>query len=309
MTMNAGDAWTLPREKPTWDGPYFGRFGVLAEDPDGDTVQCHVCGDWYALVGAHANKTHGLRAAEYRRAFGLRMSTPLASTSYRANRRQHATQLVTPERLEATRAAAEALPPEEMQRRSRMKRWRRQHDLEPWTEPTRTQAALTALYGSPEGYPMAILEEFAVGFVDELRNGQRGVYTRLGRRWGVEWPTARSRVLAAVRRGALVWTGSDHAPNGHLPGVPPAGPPPGSFEERLELLRSWIAEQGTIHVPRRTVYRGVKLRSWMDSQRQRYRDGTLTDEQTTALESLPGWWWRSPSPNGRPGHWTPPRQL
>ncbi len=83
---------------------------------------------------------------------------------------------------------------------------------------------------------MPVLEEFAAAFVDELQNGQRGVYTRFGRRWGVEWPTARSRVLAAVRRGVLVWTRPDHAPNGHLAGMPPAGPPPGSFEERLELL-------------------------------------------------------------------------
>lgn len=47
---------------------------------------------------------------------------------------------------------------------------------------------------------MPVLEEFAATFVDELQNGQRGVYTRFGRRWGVEWPTARSRVIAAVRR-------------------------------------------------------------------------------------------------------------
>ena len=29
-------------EEPAWDGPYFGQFGVLADD--GDKVQCHVCG-------------------------------------------------------------------------------------------------------------------------------------------------------------------------------------------------------------------------------------------------------------------------
>jgi hypothetical protein len=298
--MATTDGWSLPREDPTWDGPYYGQLGVLAEDPDGETVQCHICGDWYALMGAHANHSHGVRAAEYRRAFGLRKSTALASTSYRNKSRQHVAQLVTPERLEATRAAAEALPPEEMQRRSRMKRRRRQHDIEPWTEPTRTQAALTFLYGSPEGYPHHLLEEFAASFVDELQNGQKGVYARLGQQWGVKWPTARSRVLAAIRRGVLIWTGSDHAPNGHLPGSPPAHPPPGSFDQRLELLKEWIIERGTAHVPRRTIYQGAKLRAWMDAQRQRYRNGTLTDDQIAALESLPGWWWRSPAPNGLP---------
>jgi hypothetical protein len=205
--MATEDGWTLPQETPTWDGPYFGRFGVLAEAPDGDAVQCHVCGYWYVLLGTHANATHGLHADGYRRAFGLRKSTALASPSYRAKRRQHSAHLTTPERLEATRANAKAFSSAEMRSRSRMKRRRRQHDLETWTEPTRTRAALTALYGTPEGYPMEVLCDIARAFVDELQKGQKGVYTRLGQRWGVTWPTARSRVMAAVRRDALIWTG------------------------------------------------------------------------------------------------------
>jgi hypothetical protein len=60
--MATDDGWALPREEPSWDGPVFGRFGVLAEGPDGDTVQCHVCGDWFVLLGTHANKAHGLGA-------------------------------------------------------------------------------------------------------------------------------------------------------------------------------------------------------------------------------------------------------
>ncbi len=36
--MATKDDWSLPREAPTWDGPYFGQFGVLAEDPDGEVV-------------------------------------------------------------------------------------------------------------------------------------------------------------------------------------------------------------------------------------------------------------------------------
>lgn len=211
VDMATDDGWKLPQEPPTWDGPFFGRFGVLAADPDGETVQCHICGDWYTLLGAHANATHGLKADAYRRAFGLRNSTGLASPSYREKRRRISAQLTTPERLEATRAAAEALSAEEMRRRSRLKRRRRQHDIEPWTEPTRTQAANTARCGTPDGYPMEVLEGFAKEFVDELQNGQKGVYARLGDRWGVRWPTARS----------------DHAPNGHLHGQAPTGAPPG----------------------------------------------------------------------------------
>jgi hypothetical protein len=149
---------------------------------------------------------------------------------------------------------------------------------------------------------MEVLDEFARAFVDELRDGQKGVYKRLGNRWGVTWPTARSRVMAAVRRGALIWTGGDHTPNGYLPSKGPGDPPPGSFEERLDLLQQWVEEHGSSHVPHRTVYRGAKLRSWMDSQRQRYRAGTLSRDQIAALEAIPGWWWQSTAPNGRPGN-------
>jgi hypothetical protein len=63
----------------------------------------------------------------------------------------------------------------------------------------------------------------------------------------------------------LIWTGGEHTPNGYLRGKGPGGPPPGSFEERLGLLQQWVEEHGSSHVPRGTVYRGAKLRSWMDS--------------------------------------------
>ena len=303
--MAKDNGWTLPREEPSWGGPFFGRFGVLAEDSDGDSVQCHVCGDWYALLGTHANAAHGLGADAYRRAFGLRKTTGLASTNYRAKRRGISSQLLTPEQLEMTRAAAMALSPDEMRRRSRMKRRRRQHEIEVWTEPTRTRAANNARYGTAEGYAIEVLEGIAKSFVEELQNGQKGVYARLGDRWGVKWPTARSRVMAAVRRGALIWTGGDFAPNGHLPGEEPGDQPPGSFEQRLGLLARWVDEHASAHVPRRTLYEGAKLRAWMDSQRQRYRDGTLTQVQIDALEEVPGWWWQSPAPRGRPGNWRP----
>jgi len=290
--MATSDGWTLPQEQPTWEGPFFGQFGVLTTDPDGDTVQCHVCGDWWVKLGTHANWAHGLNADAYRQAFGLRKSTGLVSPSYRAKLRQAATHLVTPEQLEVTRTRAEALSVQEMRRRSRMKRRRRQHDIEVWTEPSRAGAANEALYGTVDGYPIAVLEGFATEFVEELRNGQKGVYRRLGDRWGVKWPTARSRVMAAARRGVLIWTGSDYAPNGYLAGEEPGDPPPGSFEQRLGLLHQWIAEHGTSHVPRGTEYHGAKLRAWMDGQRLRHRDGTLTREQIDALEEVPGWWWR-----------------
>jgi len=38
--------------------PYFGRLGELAYDPDEDRVQCHLCGEWFRLLGsAHLRRT------------------------------------------------------------------------------------------------------------------------------------------------------------------------------------------------------------------------------------------------------------
>ena len=59
----------------------------------------------------------------------------------------------------------------------------------------------------------------------------------------------------------------------------------------MELYQAWIGETGSSHVSRGTVYRGVKLRAWLDSQRNRYRRGTLVEGQVEALESIEGWWW------------------
>jgi rubrerythrin len=52
--------------------PYFGRLGELAYDPDEDRVQCHLCGEWFRLLGSsHLRRTHGWTLAEYREAFHL----------------------------------------------------------------------------------------------------------------------------------------------------------------------------------------------------------------------------------------------
>ena len=46
----------------------FGRVGHLAiEDA---RLQCHLCGGWFVLLGAHAWHSHGLLAKEYRRDSG-----------------------------------------------------------------------------------------------------------------------------------------------------------------------------------------------------------------------------------------------
>jgi hypothetical protein len=75
---------TMRTENPTWDGPFFGEFGVLVDDED--RAQCHVCGDFLGHLGGHVNQAHGLSADEYRRAFGLKQSTKLIGPSQKARK-------------------------------------------------------------------------------------------------------------------------------------------------------------------------------------------------------------------------------
>ena len=44
--------------------PYYAPLGQLPHDPQEDRVQCHLCGEWYRLVGGthlavNADNTYG----------------------------------------------------------------------------------------------------------------------------------------------------------------------------------------------------------------------------------------------------------
>lgn len=75
--MSADAGW-LPRLA---DGtPYFGRLAELAYDRDEDRVQCHLCGEWFRLIGgSHLRRTHGWTLAGYREAFHLQVKVPTCS--------------------------------------------------------------------------------------------------------------------------------------------------------------------------------------------------------------------------------------
>lgn len=61
--------------------PFYGALGQVAED---DTEQqCHVCGLWWQRLAKHAEHTHDLTAVEYRSAFGLAWTQPLAGAAIR----------------------------------------------------------------------------------------------------------------------------------------------------------------------------------------------------------------------------------
>ncbi len=289
MQARSGQLRSVPvrTEEPTWDGPYFGEFGVLADDTD--RVQCHVCGDMFDLLGTHANHTHGLTADQYRQAFGLMQKTPLAGPTYREKRRKFVAHLLTVDNPNQERIRNLTTN----QRKGLMAKVvrRREHDLHR-TPPQRTRGVLETKYGDPRGHPDEFLAQVAVMFVEELRNGQRGVYRRMGDRTGVGWPTARSRVLSAVERGHLIWTGADNEPAAYRPGDKPWDPP-GSFAHMYGVLGQWVNEHGHARVPKTGRVGDVKLGLWVQSVRDRYRRGTLTEDRVQQLEALPGWSWNT----------------
>ena len=66
--------------------PPFGLYGQLNEVAG--RLVCHVCGGSYLSVGHHAQRAHGLSAADYRAEFGLNRKTPLCHADSSARYRQ-----------------------------------------------------------------------------------------------------------------------------------------------------------------------------------------------------------------------------
>lgn len=63
-----------------------------------------------------------------------------------------------------------------------------------------------------------------------------------------------------------------------------------TFQTRLPLLAEFARAHG--RGPKQCEeYLGVKLGWWADSQRKRYRRGTLAPEEVEALEAIPFWTW------------------
>lgn len=75
-----------------------------------------------------------------------------------------------------------------------------------------------------------------------------------------------------------------------------------AYLKRLKQLRTYVSENGDARVPDDYVCDdGERLGAWVGTQRSRFRQGKLTTDQISALESLPGWIWDPVSdifPNG-----------
>jgi len=59
----------------------------------------------------------------------------------------------------------------------------------------------------------------------------------------------------------------------------------------LKALRSYITKHGTARVPADTIHRRYRLGRWVAARRAQYQRGTLSPEQITTLQDLPGWVW------------------
>lgn len=67
--------------------PYEGGHGyqgVLMFDGEKDTVQCHLCGEWFEYLPNHLHREHTTSASEYKEMVGLLQSTALLGEKQRA---------------------------------------------------------------------------------------------------------------------------------------------------------------------------------------------------------------------------------
>jgi len=59
----------------------------------------------------------------------------------------------------------------------------------------------------------------------------------------------------------------------------------------LKALRTYVTKHGTAAVPADATHRRYPLGRWVAARRAQYQRGTLSPEQITTLQALPGWVW------------------
>ena len=56
---------------------YYAPIGEVPYDADQDRVQCHLCDEWFRVIGgSHLIRRHGWTVDEYRQRFGLLKQDP-----------------------------------------------------------------------------------------------------------------------------------------------------------------------------------------------------------------------------------------
>jgi hypothetical protein len=78
---------------------------------DEDRVQCHLCGEWFRIVGgAHLARKHGWALREYRERFGLLSSDPTCSPGVSTRLRAHAVRRIASGELKSPGAPPRKTP-------------------------------------------------------------------------------------------------------------------------------------------------------------------------------------------------------
>ena len=160
----------------------YGSIGVLETRPD--SIQCHLCGSWWASLAAHAQNTHDLSADEYRARFGLMKKTKLVAPVLRKAQSEraadHLRKIGGPHR-----ETVKNLSFEERRQRALKAERREEHELNS-PPPERADPMLEARFGPAKRVPDVVLREAVTVFVEELSERSRGVWVRTGERLGVE---------------------------------------------------------------------------------------------------------------------------
>lgn len=61
----------------------FGYYGTLLVTPNGEQVQCHICGQLFASLPSHIRNKHAISAIDYKKRFDLAYTTALVSETER----------------------------------------------------------------------------------------------------------------------------------------------------------------------------------------------------------------------------------
>ena len=138
-------------------------IGRLLIEDAGSRVQCHLCGRWWALLGMHVSRGHGMSPDAYREQFGLNRTTGLTAPALARRMAEiHGARLARRRRVGFDALTAEQLDrgrrvPHRMERRIRA------------SEATRERHARRPGKPRPEPLSNAAVRQRALAKIAELR--------------------------------------------------------------------------------------------------------------------------------------------
>lgn len=99
----------------------YGYNGVLLRNKVTDTLQCHICGKWFAALNLHVDRKHKVTCVDYRDTYQLPFNFPLVS---RAISRAHSDNANRPASLEILAKHRDPLKARIFSPNGNKKRWK-----------------------------------------------------------------------------------------------------------------------------------------------------------------------------------------